>query len=302
MKQKILKEEKAITLVALIITIIVLLILAIVSIQLVMNGGIIGKAERGTDKYSEEEIGEQLKLVYSEFEMGKFSDTIDIQEKLQEVFGNETTATIKNGKLKVTINGKIYQYNIETGVLEEYKDSFDYGEKDKETLVAGDDITLGTEKFKVFSVTATEIKAMPYYNVELKTDNPKQTTTYSLTRFSSTAYWEKGKDIDMTAKNGEEYKNYVQQYVDAYKETLITLKADNIDVRLATYSELNDSTITNIMRNPGGGYTFWIATGYNVYVNNVDIVQADGTIASLDKYASVSGVRPIIIIPKSSNG
>ena len=43
-----LKNNKGITLVALIITIIVLLILAIVSIRLVMNGGIIDRAEKGT--------------------------------------------------------------------------------------------------------------------------------------------------------------------------------------------------------------------------------------------------------------
>ena len=49
------RNQKGITLVALIITIIILLILAIVSINLVMNGGIIGKAEKGTDSYLEAE-------------------------------------------------------------------------------------------------------------------------------------------------------------------------------------------------------------------------------------------------------
>ena len=43
--------QKGITLIALIITIIVLLILAIVSIRLLMNDGILGKAESGVSKY-----------------------------------------------------------------------------------------------------------------------------------------------------------------------------------------------------------------------------------------------------------
>ena len=43
-----LKNNSGITLVALIITIIVLLILAMVSIRLVMNVGIIDRAEKGT--------------------------------------------------------------------------------------------------------------------------------------------------------------------------------------------------------------------------------------------------------------
>ena len=42
------KKQSAITLVALIITIIILLVLATVSIKLIMNGGIIDKAEKGT--------------------------------------------------------------------------------------------------------------------------------------------------------------------------------------------------------------------------------------------------------------
>ena len=70
-----LRNNKGITLVALIITIIVLLILAIVSIRLVMNGGIIDRAERGTKAYSDAEIQEQLKLAYQEYQMAKYSET-----------------------------------------------------------------------------------------------------------------------------------------------------------------------------------------------------------------------------------
>ena len=51
MKQKSQNTQSGITLVALIITIIVLLILAMVSIRLVMNGGIIDRAEKGTQAY-----------------------------------------------------------------------------------------------------------------------------------------------------------------------------------------------------------------------------------------------------------
>ena len=60
------KEQNGITLVALIITVIILLILAMVSISLVINSGIITKTKTTVDKYSEEEIGEQIKLAYAE--------------------------------------------------------------------------------------------------------------------------------------------------------------------------------------------------------------------------------------------
>ena len=59
-----LKNKNGITLVALIITIIVLLILAMVSISLVMNSGIITKSKTAVDKYSEEELQEQIKLAH----------------------------------------------------------------------------------------------------------------------------------------------------------------------------------------------------------------------------------------------
>ena len=118
MIRKSLKEEKAITLVALIITIIVLLILAMVSISLVMNGGIIDKSKSAVDKYSGEEIQEQLKLAYSEYQMSQYTDTpLDIQAKLQEIFGNDNVqdVSVSNGKISAKINGIAYEYDTATG-------------------------------------------------------------------------------------------------------------------------------------------------------------------------------------------
>lgn len=63
------REQKGITLVALIITIIVLLILAMVSISLVMNVGIITRANNAVNNYASAEHNEQLQLNYVENEM-----------------------------------------------------------------------------------------------------------------------------------------------------------------------------------------------------------------------------------------
>ena len=81
-----LREQRAITLVALIIIIIVLLILAIVSIRLVMNGGIIGKAESGTQAYSESEIQEQIKLAVASARLkgNGFLTTENLNNELHE--------------------------------------------------------------------------------------------------------------------------------------------------------------------------------------------------------------------------
>ena len=70
-----LNTNRGITLVALIITIIILLILAMVSIRLVMNGGIIDKANKATQAYKESEIQEQIKLAYNEWQTARWDGT-----------------------------------------------------------------------------------------------------------------------------------------------------------------------------------------------------------------------------------
>ena len=114
------RNQKGITLVALIITIIILLILAIVSINLVMNGGIIGKAEKGTDSYLEAEIKEKVNLAYNEWKMDKeLGGSLDLKEvvenELNESYGAESVNVSKAGKgilIKVTQSGKEYEYTL----------------------------------------------------------------------------------------------------------------------------------------------------------------------------------------------
>ena len=118
-----LKNKNGITLVALIITIIVLLILAMVSISLVMNSGIINKSKTAVDKYSQEEVQEQIKLAYSEWQMGQYTGETRtaaefMQAKLNSIYGTGavTDVTETNGTFEVTFaNGKGYSYNVSTG-------------------------------------------------------------------------------------------------------------------------------------------------------------------------------------------
>ena len=114
------RNQKGITLVALIITIIVLLVLAIVSINLVMNGGIIEKTERGTYSYLEAEIKEKVNLAYQEWKMDKESGgSLDLKEvvenELNKSYGEESVDVSKAGKgvqVKVTKSGKEYEYTL----------------------------------------------------------------------------------------------------------------------------------------------------------------------------------------------
>ena len=108
-KHKIPNTNHGITLVALIITIIVLLILAMVSIRLVMNGGIIDRANRGVKIYKDSEIEEKIKLAYSEYQTAKYQTPITLETALEHsgltgasVSGSDST------EWKVTYNGKVY--------------------------------------------------------------------------------------------------------------------------------------------------------------------------------------------------
>ena len=111
MNTKQLKQAKGITLVALIITIIVLLILAMVSINLVMNGGIIGKSKNAVDKYSEEEVMEQIKLAYQEYQMSQYTgNPLTLQQAMDNAFGTGV-ATVSGDATNgwtVTVGGKAY--------------------------------------------------------------------------------------------------------------------------------------------------------------------------------------------------
>ena len=126
------KNEKGITLVALVITIIILLILATVSINLVMNNGILDKAKYAVDKYSEGEIEEQIKITYQEWQMQKYTGTDSelkafMLTRLEGIFGD--TVDIKGNeilKININNNGKKYEYalknngNIVKYGIEEY--------------------------------------------------------------------------------------------------------------------------------------------------------------------------------------
>ena len=107
---------------ALIITIIVLLILAMVSIALVMNSGIITKSKTAVDKYSQEEIQEQIKLAYAEWQTAQWtSDAGDaatfMQTRLRtSLKDNGLTVTGSNGVFVAKLsNNKKYVYDSKTG-------------------------------------------------------------------------------------------------------------------------------------------------------------------------------------------
>ena len=103
------KAQKGITLVALIITIIVLLILAMVTINAVMDDGIIKHAKHATNKHEEEQSKEKVALALNEWKIVKYtqSDT-NLGDFLTGKFGEENVKQNEAGTYTVTVD----KYNV----------------------------------------------------------------------------------------------------------------------------------------------------------------------------------------------
>ena len=142
-----LKNTNGITLVALIITIIVLLILATVSIRLIMNGGIIGKSEKGVQDYSIAEEKEQIGLGYKEYQMEKFQET----NPTLKVEGATVTPNEEGWTIKFTKSQREYELKTDGTII---------GDSEKQAALANNP----------WGGAATESEVHPeYFNYEVIT-------------------------------------------------------------------------------------------------------------------------------------
>ena len=204
MKQK-LKNNKGITIVALVITIIIMLILAGVTVKIATGGGIIDKTKNTSDEFEIEQEKEKVKSGYLSYKTAKM---VDNDAKLfvedAKTTGNATsgwsvTFTKTNNKYKLTKDGKVTlkkQGNgSETTVrwTDNGDDTFTKGEvtlkvgdkvnydegKDYSTIVTAiksghtDDQTFKTEKlgWRVLGLSAKG-------EIELISDNPTSSKLY----------------------------------------------------------------------------------------------------------------------------
>ena len=112
------KKIKGITLISLIITIILLVILTTVSINLLINGGIINKSKLAVDEYSLGEEKDNISLGFSQYQLNKYTmDNANLTVSGANVTGNENdgweiTYTKTNNIYGLSKNGEIIEiYN-----------------------------------------------------------------------------------------------------------------------------------------------------------------------------------------------
>ena len=131
------KEQKGITLIALIITIVVLMVLASVAISTIQNDGIIGHAQNATNKFTEEQQKEQDMINYYELVLsGK--------------------AWAQNGQT-VSRNGQILNVGEKVTLKVGTADAVAYSAGD----YRGDWVVLGAEYGKLLLVSSTNVANVP---------------------------------------------------------------------------------------------------------------------------------------------
>ena len=122
-------RNKGITLIALIITILILLILVTVSISILSNTGIIEKVKQATIENKIAEIQEKIQLEYAEEKITNLKVTSNaLATRIRNLSENKypEITEISPATTKVyytlTLTGKEYEINTETGELKEYVD------------------------------------------------------------------------------------------------------------------------------------------------------------------------------------
>ena len=152
-------RNKGITLIALIITMLILLILVTVSISILSNTGIIEKVKQATIENKIAEIQEKIQLEYAEEKITNLKVTSNaLATRIRNLSENkypeitEISPVTTKVYYTLTLTGKEYEINTETGKIKEYVDEL-------EKIVATDTSlwtkTKTTSGYKITGYTGT---------------------------------------------------------------------------------------------------------------------------------------------------
>ena len=293
MKQK-LKNEKGITLVALVITIIVLLILAGVTLSMVMgDSGIFGKANSAKEKTQLSNAEETIKLAVLENQVKSVSgDAALTNDQLKEEIAKKLT------EQGYTVRGStVTYYGDKTIDIENYLEK----ESTSKSYNIGDSVTIGSEEFFVISDKGTTVELLAKYvlNSAATAQENKDTDC----AFSTDNYWK-----NETLPSSSPYFNLntyqaVQNDTGSavYKANSYAKSLGATSGRLLTYEEANslkDSYSDIIFVTYGASKFYWLGSAYNAsnvwYVNG----RHSGLSSSDFGITSGYGVRPVIEISK----
>ena len=274
------KNNKGITLIALIITIIVMLILVAVTVNVALDGGLFTKAKNASSKTDIHAIYETIVSCtvftndgYIDVQATKANavTTLENDNKTVDVLTDETEDVV------LGVNGKYYYEITPTAIIildgepqSPLATGIDYGSKTAETVVAGDYITIATgqtneQKFMVLT-NDTETKTISA--VSFDPINPGSGPNSSVIQnpaayacdFSDNAYWYDSSVLDAPSSVDIELNNpnnHIYPILQEYKATLEELGATNLNVRLPLYSEVSE--LSNSKRRLDSS-SYWLGT------------------------------------------
>ena len=198
--------------------------------------------------------------------------------------------TSVSGKWKITIDNVFLE--LPAGISDDVSSVINYGDKTAQTVEQGDDITIGTERFKVLKNENNIITALSYYNlygtydyesqryIEMiqNPDCPGGNLGYAFVteehNYSSFVVpWEAGEDLNMSDPTIR-----IEMFIEGYQETLETLGATNVTARIARYQEMFDltsDTESSILRNPSQSGYFWLGTSDSENAKKIYIVNSE---------------------------
>ena len=111
-KQKI--KERGITLIALVITIIVLLILAGVTLNILINSGILSNSQKAVDIYKEQQAKEKLDMAIVDYQLSQLSKKTKTFEEAVKGVGGTATHNVEAKEYDVEIDGLTFKVSDET--------------------------------------------------------------------------------------------------------------------------------------------------------------------------------------------
>ena len=119
-KQHIVVNEKAITLIALVVTIVILLILAGVTITMTLGqNGLFTRAREGAAAYNESEVRDDLSMLITQYTWDKASEKTDksLGDYLKENGATSVKANADGKTLEVTYKGYTFKVNKDSGEI-----------------------------------------------------------------------------------------------------------------------------------------------------------------------------------------
>ncbi len=125
-KQHIVANEKAITLIALVVTIVILLILAGVTITMTLGqNGLFTRAREGAAAYNESEVRDDLSMLITQYTWDKAAEKTDksLGDYLKDNGATSVKANADGTTLEVTYKGYTFKINKDSGEITEVSKS-----------------------------------------------------------------------------------------------------------------------------------------------------------------------------------